>query len=142
MKKIFLILIMLIGFSGLAQKNINTEKLYKSNVKSDCSVRALASALDISYSESFQILNGVFVYDKGVKASDFISTIPQDKIKRVMLINNMLPAEFIKLAPEGTYIAISRTHTFTIKSLNGEWFIYGNPDDKHQKIIKVIIINT
>jgi hypothetical protein len=145
MRKLLLIMIILLSVSSYSQRIVDTSRMYNKGVMgvfyNDCSLRALISSLDIKYVDAYQLLKKVYIKDQGISVENFINSIPAPYFVGFVRTNGVTSAEFIEKAPPGNYIAIAYGHTFTLRYINNEWILFGNPDDFEKQIVGVIIIN-
>jgi hypothetical protein len=139
--------------SSNAIKNINDSKLAKSE-HNDCVVRAFATAFDLEYDESHEIVEKQFHRQKRKGTAWFhskMSLIEKNEItfngkkitkitheyntmlyyvtvKGKRILRNTTTSYFLKKYPVGTYIVTVNGHAFTIK----DGVIIGNYTDAKQ----------
>lgn len=157
MRTLFLIISLAIGVTTSAQvklkgKIVNTYKVHTADREAagesnDCSVRAIASAFDISYQRALE-LTTKYGRDKGkgMDAKSLVGMVVSelDNEAKHFAVNHINSRRFSKeLASEGSsYIVISQRHVHTLKynSETGKLHLHGDPLDSVLNIIYAIQI--
>lgn len=131
---------------------INTERVYDREITyygedGDCSVRAIATAYDISYDDAYKITKGLMnrKHREGVKVVRFLQVLFRYQIKgqkvlgyRTFDSQRKIKDIYEEYKDKGNNIFVIGTdHIFNIK--DGK--IYGNVDDwRYNKIIAVAFV--
>ena len=155
MRTVFLIITLMLGLIASAQvklngKIVNTYKIHTpdreaSGEANDCSVRAIASAFEISYQRALE-LTTQYGREKGegMDARLLVQMVINelDKDAKHFGVDNIDSRRFSKkIALKGSsYIVISKKHVHTLKynSDTGKLHLHGNPLDSNLNIIYAI----
>ena len=120
---------------------IDTELRYRKareskNEANDCTVRALASLIDLAYDQAHEIMRDRAARQNGRGTMGWLTTRAYESVGLTenMFRNRPTFNQFIKSNPNFTGIIGVRGHVFTVK--NGT--VYGNCDDADRKRARVI----
>jgi hypothetical protein len=140
-------IILLITISSFAQVKVDTQQVYFTEYNryietNDCSVRALASSLNISYDNAYKELMDYRSVDGAIRYIDFLKILAHPKYNaEIIYVDHILSSEFIETHSKGNYLVFSKGHVFTLKYKINKWILFGNKNDYKKEIIIAIKLN-